>query len=193
MKRYLIYVNRHFICTILLLIACGLDTVGFAQSNVRREVRKALVAEPLPQERPMCAYPVMYSYINDGESVFTREQSKQLDSLVADFYDREKIVITIYTTGSPLRFKNFEEFVYSNIKSNEFEQHGIDKWIVVSMSKSLNKIQVERSKTLEAVFVNESIRKLTAGCFRSEIDKGNFYDGTLRGVQGLIGFWESNK
>lgn len=193
MKRYLIYVNRHFICAILLLVACGLATLGFAQSKVKREVRKPLVAESLPQERPMCAYPAMYTYINDSESVFTREQGRQLDNLVADFYVREKIVISIYTTGNPLRFKNFKEFVYSNIKSNEFEQHGIDKWIVVSMSKSLNKIQVERSKTLEAVFVDESIRKLTAGCFRPEIDKGNFYDGVLRGVQGLIGFWESNK
>lgn len=193
MKRYLIYVNRHFICTILLLVACGLDTVGFAQSNVRREVRKPLVAEPLLEEQPMCAYPAMYTYINDSESVFTREQSRQLDSLVTDFYVREKIVISIYTTGSPLRFKDFEEFVYSNINSNEFEQYGIDKWIVVAMSKSLNKINVQRSKDLETVFIDESIRKLTAGCFRPEIDKGNFYDCTLRGVQGLIEFWESNK
>lgn len=193
MKRYLIYVNRHFICTILLLVACGLATVSFAQSNDRREVLKPVVAEPLPQQQSMCAYPDMYRYVNDGERAFTREQSRQLDSLIADFYVREKIVISIYTTGSPLRFKNFEEFVYSNIKSNEFEQHGIDKWIVVSMSKSLNKIEVERSEALEAVFVDESIRKLTVGCFRPEVDEGNFYDGALRGVQGLIGFWESNK
>lgn len=193
MKRYLIYVNRHFICAILLLVACGLATIGFAQSNVRREVRKVLVAKPLPHQQSMCAYPAMYTYINDSESVFTREQSRQLDSLVADFYVREKIVISIYTTGSPLRFKDFEEFAYSNIKINEFEQHGIDQWIVVSMSKSLNKVQVNRSKTLATVFSDESIRKLTAGCFRPEIDKRNFYDCTLSGMQGLIEFWESNK
>lgn len=155
--------------------------------------RRAKVPPVLKQEEEkICAYPSDYRFITDYGKTFTLEQGQELDSLLLDFYNKQHILIQIYTAHSPFLFKDFDEFVYSVIKGNEFDKHKIDKWVVISLSKGEKQIQIHKAKSIDPVLTAEVAQQIINRDFIPKYKEDNYFEGTKSGLKGLILVLENN-
>lgn len=126
-------------------------------------------------------------WVNDYDSVFTKEEVQQLHQKIADFKKLTTIEIAIVMI--PDQWVNpvkFDEFV-----TNIGNQWGVGKeetknGIVIGISKGLKKIRISTGFGIEKILPDAEVKKIIDQHFIPSFKKGDYYTGCMNGLDTLF-------
>ena len=123
----------------------------------------------------------------DFERLFDIEQTKNLEKIISDFERQSSVEIAIISFDSV--YNSDEDFHQSTLDAaNQMGvgKKGLDKGIVVGISKKSKKIRVENGKAIEKIMSDTETKTIIDEVFIPYYKKGEFYEGTYYGIKKLI-------
>lgn len=162
--------RRSFSILILFIVT----SAGFSQES---KFKKLIPAKPI-------------GWVSDFEKVFTDEQIKTLDSIIAKHEEEsgnEIAIVTLALDSVTIKSVNdFEQFTLTL-----FNQWGIGKkqknnGVGIIISQKLKKIRIEVGYGLESTLTNAEAKTIIDSIILPEFKRSNFFEGTLKGLQEII-------
>lgn len=126
-------------------------------------------------------------WTNDYERIFSDNEERELDSLIANFEKETSIEIGIVTIDTiKVARENFDNLSLHIAKTWTFGKKGKDNGILISFSKGYKKIRIELGDGTIKILSEEDTKKVIEQNFFPEFVKGNYYQGMLNGITKLM-------
>jgi uncharacterized membrane protein YgcG len=114
--------------------------------------------------------------VNDFESVFTTEQSKELTSLIKKF---KLANFAVVTTSSFDPHENISEYASDFMDNADYRR---ERLVVFALSKNKMSFKMLVGSRLQGVLTEEECREILHENMIAEFENGNFYDGIKTGI-----------
>jgi uncharacterized protein len=126
-------------------------------------------------------------YVNDYDSLFTPAQEYFLDSLIARFEQQTTIQIAVVTVDTAMTSKeNFDNYALRILRVWSIGQQEKQNGIVVAISRPYRKIRIENGYGIVKVLPDRETKMIIDTAFIPSFKKGEYFEGTLHGVQTLM-------
>jgi uncharacterized protein len=156
-------------CQILLILIC-FTTVSFGQS-----------------------LPKSIGFVNDFENIFTDKQEQVLDSLIKNFEKETKIQIAIVTLDSSYTNKSdFDNYTLKLANNWGVGQKDKDNGLLIGISSSLRKMRIQNGYGIKKILSDQETQVLIDSLFIPNFKQDKYFDGTKKGVTGIINTLERN-
>lgn len=162
--------RRSFSILILFIVT----SAGFSQES---EIKKLIPAKPI-------------GWVSDFEKVFTDEQIKTLDSIIAKHEEESGNEIAIITLAlDSVTIKSVNDFEQFTLRL--FNQWGIGKkeknnGVAIIISQKLKKIRIEVGHGLESKLTNTKAKTIIDSSIIPEFKRSNYFEGTWKGLLEII-------
>lgn len=125
--------------------------------------------------------------VHDDEQIFTPEEVHQLDSTLADCWNRSIAEIAIITIDERhTDNENFDSYVSNNLTAYALGESGKNNGVVIAISKQLRQMRIETGYGIEKILSNEETKKIIDEQFIPEFKEGRYFEGTLNGLTTVI-------
>lgn len=153
--------------------------IGQAADSARAELFRQAIRDDLPQ-------PV--GYVNDYEDLFTFREEKELDSLLHDLERRTTIEVAIITIPDYLATAaGMDSFTLKLANQWGVGKKGADNGIVIGISKVWRQMRIQTGKGLAEALPDRDVQVLIDEAFLPYYKRGEYYQGTLVGLNALMG------
>ncbi|MGZ5244801.1 MAG: TPM domain-containing protein [Bacteroidia bacterium] len=141
------------------------------------------------QKNPNSNYtiPQPTGWVNDFEDIFSAHEIKTLDSIISNYEKKTTIEISIVTIDTNMvSDENFNDYVLQ--LSNEWGvgKKGKNNGVVIGFSSGYRKMQISNGYGIEKILSDEETAEIMNKEFFSYYKRGEFYEGTLNGLNALI-------
>jgi len=133
------------------------------------------------------AVPPATGYVTDWENLFSETQEAHLDSLISNFEAKTTIEIAVVTIDSSMSSR--EEFDSITLKiANEWGvgQKSKNNGLIIGISNGLHIMRIQTGSGLAVQLSDEETQKIVDTDFLPYYEKGQYYKGTLNGLEVLI-------
>jgi uncharacterized protein len=131
--------------------------------------------------------PLRAGLVNDFENIFTDEQEKTLDSVINQYEIKTTIEISVITIPSKAIDKeSFDDLVFKIANSWGVGKGDKNNGILIGISKDYRKIRISNGLGIEKLMTDNQTKEIINNTFIPSFKKGDFYQGTLNGVQDII-------
>lgn len=176
---------RRYITTILTAIFLITLTAVACKSNNTKVKEAALNA---PASQPFKdSLPQPVGYINDFDSLFSKTEIRELEKLLSDFENKTTIQIAVVTFDTLMT--NADNLYATTLKlANDWGVGRKDKnnGVLVGICKECRKMAIQNGSGIEKGLSDQETENIIATGFIDSFMKGNFYEGTLAGLNTLI-------
>jgi len=127
------------------------------------------------------------SWTNDFEGIFSDNEERQLDSIIATFEKETTSQICIVTLDTTLTTKE---------KFNDLALHIANTWgvgqkdknngITICISKGHRKIRICNGYGIEKIMSDQETKEIMNKYFISKFKEGDYFQGTLKGLLAVI-------
>jgi uncharacterized protein len=131
--------------------------------------------------------PKPQGFVNDFENILTDREEKQLDSIVQAIEKKTTIEIAIVTLND--LYTNSNDFDNYTLRlANEWGvgKKGKDNGIVIAFSKSLRSMRIQNGYSIEKKLTDSETQKIVDNIMIPQYKIGNFYQGTVDGIQAIM-------
>lgn len=171
----------------------------FISLNIYSQTTKNTSKDSL-KEKPTTLYrqnfwtnlPKLIKWTNDFEGLYTKDEQEKLNAILSKFEletKNEICIITIDTTRTSK--EKFDELSLHIANTWEVGKKDLDNGILIAISKGYRKIRIQNGKGIEKIITYDETKNIIDNYFIPDFKKGNYYDGTLKGVTELIEFLKS--
>jgi uncharacterized protein len=131
--------------------------------------------------------PKPINWTNDYEDLYSDDEQIKLDSIISQFELETTIEIGIVTIDTTKTSKDkFEELSLHIAQTWGVGKKDKDNGILIAISKGYRKIRIENGNGTEKVISSDETKEIIDNYFIPDFKKGNYYDGTLKGLTELI-------
>ena len=172
-------------CTCFLLIGLVIFVSCHGQNSTPEKIssnsttkQKRIFIDSFPQPK---------AYISDYENIYTPEQETVLDTLIAGFEKSNGIQIAIITFDTSMIAKDSLDAVTLRI-ANEWgvgQKYG-NNGLTIGISIGYRKIRIQNGLGIEKILSNNETQEIIDNKFLPNFSNGQFYRGTLQGLQALM-------
>ena len=131
---------------------------------------------------------------NDFEELFTIKERENLNSILRKFDEETSIEISIVTLDASK---------IASDKITDLTQHLAETWqlgkkdkkngILIAISKNYRIVRIQYGADIEKIITDVETKNLMNTHFAPEFKKGNYYNGTLNGLNELITLLKSKE
>lgn len=126
-------------------------------------------------------------YVNDYENLFSDVEEKYLDSLIAAFDTATTIQLALVTLDSSATTKdNFDNLILQIGNQWGVGEKNANNGIIIGISKGYRKLRIQNGYSIEKILSDEETKKVIDNYFLPEFKTGDFYNGTLKGLNELM-------
>jgi len=131
-------------------------------------------------------FPDYVGYVNDFEEIFTKEQIKELEEIIAKHEEVTTNEIAVVSIDSFEPYKTL--FDYSLDLSNYWGigKKDVNNGIVIVFGKQIRQIRIQVGYGLENMLKDEEAQKIITNTIIPEFKKGDFYAGIKKGLIEII-------
>ena len=130
------------------------------------------------------AVPPASGYVTDWENLFTDGQIAHLDSLIGNFETTTGIQIIVITLDSSMSTKEDFDSVILRIAGNWGVGKDSSKGVVIGVSNALGVMRIQNGVGLS--LTDTQTQEVVNTDFLPAYDKGQYYQGTLDGIDALM-------
>jgi len=131
--------------------------------------------------------PKPIGYVNDFEKLFTEAERRLMDSTIGMFERRTTMQIAVVTIDSSMTGKeDFDNFTLRILRVWGVGQAGKNNGIVIGISRAYRRIRIQNGYGIEKVLSNAETKVIIDTAFIPLFKKGQYFEGTLNGLQALI-------
>jgi len=173
------YHAKYLIC--LLFVLLEIHCVTSAQNGKTNPATKAQSTRKADTLRK----PI--GYVNDFASLYTSEQSTYLEKIIAEFEQRTEVEIAIVTIAK--EFKSTEDFdTYTLALANKWSVGKKEKnnGILIGINPTIRYMRIQNGYWIETFLSDAETKAIIDKLFTPSFKKGEYYQGTLKGLQGII-------
>lgn len=123
-------------------------------------------------------------WVNDFENIFTKEQVKTLDSLVADYEKRTTTQISVITIPASATDKaRFDELTLMIANKWGVGKKEKDNGILIGISKDHRTIRIQSGLGIEKLITDNQTKQIIDQTIIPNFKADNFYKGVFDGIQ----------
>ena len=123
-------------------------------------------------------------WVSDFENIFTVEQEKTLDSLIAEFENRTTIEISVITIPTSATIKNrFDELTLFIANKWGVGKKEKDNGILIGISKGYRTIRIQNGIGIEKLITDNQTKQIIDQKIIPNFKADDFYNGTFVGIQ----------
>ena len=143
-------------------------------------------------EFPSSHYKVQFpirilGWTSDYEHIFSDTQILELDSIISEFEKKTTNEIVIVTIDSSwTTTEKFDSLILSIHNVWGVGKKGINNGIVIGISTGLRRIRISNGYGIESKLTDTETKKIIDDIIIPEFKKGNFFEGTKKGLIALI-------
>ena len=127
--------------------------------------------------------------IVDNEKIFTKDQIKQLDSIVENCWNKKIAEIAIITIDDRhTDNENFDQYVLNNLTAYASGEYGKNNGIVIAISKKLRQMRIENGYGIQRLLSDEDTKKIIDEVFIPKFKEEKYFEGTLNGLNAIINY-----
>lgn len=135
-------------------------------------------------------FPIPIGYVSDYETIFTKEQIKELTNFIDDYEQKTTREIAIVTVKSIEPYTDIAN--YATDLSNEW---GIGKatkknGLLILVSKNLRKVRISTGLETEKIITDSICLTVLNETIIPEFKKDAYYKGVKNGLIELIKYWK---
>lgn len=131
--------------------------------------------------------PKPINWTNDYEDLYSDDEQINLNNIISKFEQETTIEIGIITINtSKISEEKFEELSLHIAQTWGIGKKDINNGILIAISKGYKKIRIENGNGIEKIITNDETKEIIDKYFIPDFKKGNYYDGTLKGLTELI-------
>lgn len=126
-------------------------------------------------------------YVNDYEDIYSKSEEVELENLIIDFEKRTTVEIALVTFDTTMTSADSLEAITLRIGN----VWGVGKkennnGIVIGICKGYRKMRIQNGYGIEKILSDEETKKIVDEAFIPEFARGEFYKGTLSGLNLLM-------
>jgi uncharacterized protein len=141
-----------------------------------------------PRSSPADTVPRPVSYVNDFDSLFTAVQGRFLDSVIARFDRQTTIQIAVVTIDTTMTTKeDFDNYALRILNVWGVGKEQKKNGIVVAISRGYRMIRVQNDYGIKKILSDKETKMIIDTAFIPLFKKGKYFEGTLHGIQTLMG------
>jgi uncharacterized protein len=131
--------------------------------------------------------PAPSRYVNDYENVFSENEERVLDSLIAAFEAATTIEIALVTLDSTATERdNFDDLTLQIAKQWGVGKKETDNGVLIGVSIGHRKMRIQNGYGIEKILSDSETKEITDNYFIPDIKSGKLYSGTLKGLNQLM-------
>jgi uncharacterized protein len=132
-------------------------------------------------------FPKATGWVNDFEDLFTEDQEEHLEKLIKDLNSSANIQIVLVTLDSfYTSLDSFEQYTLDLANYWGVGEKGKDNGILIAICNGYRHIRIHNGYGIEKLISDEETKKVLDEFFIPYFRQGQYYDGTVAGMQGLI-------
>jgi uncharacterized protein len=131
--------------------------------------------------------PAPIGWTNDFEGLYTYEEELVLDSIVSIFKSETGFEFAIVTIDTiVIRKEKFDELTLRIANQWGVGEKGKDNGILIAISRGHRKIRINNGFGIEKLITDTETKEITDNYFIPYFMTGDYYNGTLTGLNELI-------
>lgn len=131
--------------------------------------------------------PKPVSYTNDYENLYSDVEQTKLDSIITKFEKETTFEIGIVTIDTIKTSKeNFDKLSLHIAQTWRIGKKDKDNGILIAISKGYRRIRIEHGNGIEKIITEKETSEIIENYFIPEFKKGEYYNGTLNGLNEII-------
>ena len=136
--------------------------------------------------------PKPISWTNDYENLYSQEEQTKLDSIISKFEYETTVEIGIVTIDTlKTSSEDFEDLSLHIAQTWGIGKKEKDNGILIAISKGHRRIRIQNGNGIEKIITDEETSEIIQNYFIPEFKKGEYFNGTLKGLQELISLLKS--
>jgi uncharacterized protein len=138
--------------------------------------------------------PKPINWTNDYENLYSEVEKINLNSIISKFEKETTIEIGIVTINTTkISEEKFEDLSLHIAQTWGVGKKDKDNGILIAISKGYRKIRIQNGNGIEKIVTNDETKEIIDEYFIPDFKKGNYYDGTIKGINQLISLLKSKK
>ncbi len=164
-------------------------TFGF-RKFIEGQVKAERLEAELRNSMKLVTYPQVIpdpiGTVNDYEELFSSVQKKELEEMIKDHEQKTTDQIAIVTIKSITPYSNL--FLYSLDLTNDWKIGTAEKknGVAIVFCTSLRQIRIQNGYGIEKMLTDAETQKIIDEQFLPEFRKGNYFEGTKKGLGKII-------
>lgn len=172
----------------------------FTSINVCGQQTNNVIAQDSLKEKSLAMFrqtfwnnlPKPINWTNDYEDLYSDEEQNNLNEIISKFEQETTIEISIVTINTTKTSEEkFEEMSLHIAKTWEIGKKDKDNGVLIAISKGHRKIRIQNGNGIEKIITDNETKEIIDKFFIPDFKKGNYYDGTLKGLVELINLLKS--
>ena len=126
-------------------------------------------------------------YVNDFEDLFTDEQERYLERLIADYEKQSTNEIVIVTLSPYMAYDvDFDKYALYLLNKWGVGKKGKNNGILIAISEGLKRMRIQNGYGIEAVLSDQQTKQIIDQLFIPRFKRGDYYKGVLDGVTEIM-------
>lgn len=139
-------------------------------------------------------FPQATGWVNDFEDLFTEDQEENLEKLIIDLNSSANIQIGLVTLDSfYTSLDSFEQYTLDLANYWGVGEKGKDNGILIAICNGYRHIRIHNGYGIEKLISDEETKKVLDEFFIPYFRQGQYYEGTIAGLQGLTELVKTKK
>jgi uncharacterized protein len=126
-------------------------------------------------------------WVNDFESVYTRREIMELDSIINDFERETSVEIAIVTIDSSwISAERFDGLTFAIANEWGVGKKGVNNGILIGISKGLRVIRIQNGYGIETTLTDAETKNILEEYILPDFRNGRFFQGTKSGLLAIM-------
>ena len=136
---------------------------------------------------PTDSLPKSVGYVNDFENLYTIEEQKHLDELITEFEDATTVQMALVSIPAYfIKNGNIDDYTLQLGRTWGVGRKDKNNGILIGISSELRHMRIQNGTGIETILSNAETKRIVDSFFIPEFKKGNYYAGTLKGIQEVM-------
>lgn len=168
---------------LLLLLLLQFGNV-FCQSKTTTQQKKS---KQLPAVQQTRSFPKPVGYVNDFALLYTPEQTKYLNKLLAEFDDSTTIQIALVTLDSNfLTTQQFDDYTLRLANHWAVGDTKKNNGVLIGINPKIRYMRIQNGFGIEGILSDVETKKIIDSSFTPSFKEGGYYKGTITGIEALM-------
>ncbi|MFD0835702.1 TPM domain-containing protein [Mariniflexile aquimaris] len=124
-----------------------------------------------------------FTYLNDSNKIFTKEQNEELENLLIKLEKEGKkiVIITSSSKEKPNKQWSVDDNRFTNLTN---------RGIMITFDKTLKNIGIGIAMDTKNIFLESTRKKIIENIIIPEFENGNYYNGINKGIEEILKHWK---
>jgi uncharacterized protein len=133
------------------------------------------------------SFPKPIGWVNDFDNLYTAEQKRTLDSVIANYEQQTTVEIAVVTLNIPVATEEeFDTLTLRLAKVWGVGKKGKDNGILIGITRQYRMIHIQNGKGIERIISDAETKEIIDNYFIPDFKPGHYYEGTKKGILRII-------